>query len=247
MLPDAQRLADAAAHRFVSAANGAIDSRGEFIVALAGGSTPQGTYARLATEPLSTSLDWSRVHIFWGDERCVSPNHEASNYRMARERLLDHVPIPETNVHRIRGEDDPAQAAIAYERVLRALFRTPTGPPRTAPGSRFDIVLLGLGTDGHTASLFPGEGALYSTTRWVEAVHVRAAATWRVTLTATVINSAAEILFMVSGASKAAIVRQVIEGAGRPPDVPARLIVPTAGRLQWLLDTPAAADLQGSR
>lgn len=243
VLPNAQLMADAVAHRFVGAANAAIEARGEFIVALSGGSTPRSIYARLATEPLGTSLDWSRVHVLWGDERCVPPDHESSNYRMVRETLLDHVPILEANVHRIRCEDEPAEAAMAYERVLRAVLRTPIGPPRTTPASRLDLVLLGLGSDGHTASLFPGVASLHDTAHWVAAVH-DPASMWRVTMTATVINAAAEIAFVVSGESKAAIVRKVLEGANQPAELPAQLIIPTDGRLCWLLDAPAAADLQ---
>ena len=243
VMPDAQRLADAAARRFLSAANTAIEARGEFIVALAGGSTPRHVYARLATEPFVSSLDWSRVYFLWGDERCVPPDHEASNFRMAREALLDHVPVPEANVHRIRGEDDPAEAAMAYERVLRTVLRTPSGPPRIAPGARLDLVLLGLGKDGHTASLFPGGASLQPDTRWVAAEHVRAASQWRVTLTAIVINAAAEVAFVVSGDAKAAIVRKVLEGPHRPHELPAQLVAPTAGRRVWLLDAPAAAHL----
>ena len=148
VLPDAHELADAAARRFIDAANAAIEARGEFLVALAGGSTPRGVYARLATEP----LDWPRIVVVWGDERCVPPDHESSNYRMARETLLDHVNVDPSNVHRIRGEDNPVDAAAAYERKLRGLLRTPMGPPRTAPGFHLDLVLLGLGVDGHTAT-----------------------------------------------------------------------------------------------
>ena len=248
VLPDAQLLADAAAHRFVVAANAAIQTRGEFTVALSGGSTPRRVYARLATEPLVSNVDWSRVHILWGDERCVPPDHEASNFRMARETLLDHVPVPEANIHRIRGEDDPAEAAVTYERVLRTVLRTPSGPPRTAPMSRFDLVLLGLGSDGHTASLFPGAASLRATEEWVAAEYIHGVSMWRVTLTATVINAAAEIAFVVSGHAKATIVRKVLEGPSRPHEFPAQLIAPTAGRQVWLLDAPAAADLgHGSR
>jgi 6-phosphogluconolactonase len=243
VLPDAQLLADAAAHRFVVAANAAIQRRGEFTVALSGGSTPRSVYTRLATEPLVSSLDWSRVHVLWGDERCVPPEHEASNYRMARETLLDHVPVPEANIHRIRGEDDPVGAAMAYERVLRTVLRTPSGPPRIAPGARLDLVLLGLGSDGHTASLFPGAASLRATEEWVAAEFNHEVSMWRVTLTPTVINAAAETAFVVSGAGKAAIVRMVLEGPNRPHELPAQLIAPTAGRLVWLLDAPAAADL----
>lgn len=243
ILPNAQLLADAAAQRFVVAANAAIHERGAFSVALAGGSTPRLVYARLATEPLASSLDWSRVRILWGDERCVPPDHAASNFRMARDALLDHVPVPEANVLRIRGEDDPAEAAEAYERVLRTVLRTPSGPPRTAPACRLDLVLLGLGSDGHTASLFPGGASLHAA-QWVAAEYVPTVSMWRVTLTATIINAAAEIAFVVSGQAKASIVRNVLEGPDQPQDLPAQLIAPTDGRLCWFLDAPAAADLQ---
>ncbi len=247
VLPDADLLADAAAHRFVLAANAAFRSRGEFIVALAGGHTPRRVYARLATEPFASGLDWSRVHIVWGDERCVPPDHAASNYRMARETLLDHVSVPEANIHRIRGEDDPAEAAAAYERVLRTVLRTPNGPPRTAPASRLDLVLLGLGNDGHIASLFPGAATLQPNAQWVAADYVQAASMWRVTLTALVINAAAEIAFVISGAEKAAIVGKVLAGPSQPLQLPAQLIVPTDGRVLWLLDAPAATDLRPRR
>ena len=243
VLPDESLMVDAAAHRFVAVANTAIEARGAFIVALSGGSTPRSLYAQLAAEPCVSSLDWSRVHILWGDERCVPPDHVSSNYRMARETLLDHVPVPEVNVHRIRGEDDPAEAALAYERVLRAELLTPIGPPRAAPGSRIDLVLLGLGHDGHTASLFPGKASLHDNARWVVADHVHAVPMWRVTLTASVMNAAAEVVFLVSGDAKAAIVRKVLEGPKRPQELPAQLIAPTAGRVTWLLDAPAAAKL----
>lgn len=243
VLPDAERLADAAARRFVLAANAAIQARGEFIVALSGGATPRSLYARLATEPFVSSLDWSRIHFLWGDERCVPPDHEAGNFRMARETLLDHVPVADANVHRIRGEDDPAKAAVTYEGVLRTVLRTPNGPPRHASGSRLDLVLLGLGADGHTASLFPGAASLRTSAQWVVATYDERASMWRITLTTIVINAAVEILFVVSGAAKAAIVQKVLEGPRRTPELPAQLIAPTAGRLVWLLDAPAAAEL----
>jgi 6-phosphogluconolactonase len=243
VLPDEYRLADAAAHLFVGAANAAIEARGEFIVALAGGSTPRSMFARLAIPPVSRNLDWSRVHIVWGDERCVPPDHASSNYRMAREALLDHVAIPEANVRRIRGEDEPFKAAVAYERVLRALLRTPIGPPRTDPATRLDLVLLGLGSDGHTASLFPGANTVHDSDRWIAAVRVGGTSMWRVTMTPAVVNASAEVVFVVSGATKAAPVRKVLEGPHRPHELPAQLIAPMTGRVLWLLDARAAAAL----
>src|SRR3989442_15736821 len=175
--PSTAALADAAAARFVAAAEDAIASHGQFIVALSGGSTPRDTYLRLGTEALVSKVIWSRVQILWGDERCVPPDHVDSNYRMARETLLDRVPVPAANVHRIHGEDDPTTAAGVYEAMLRALLRTPAG-------ARIDLVLLGLGEDGHTASLFPGSAAVPQRTRWAMVAHAAAASMWRITLTA---------------------------------------------------------------
>src|SRR3989442_10561043 len=177
VLPSAAAVADAAAGRFVAAAGDAISSRGQFIVALSGGSTPRDTYLRLGTEALVSRVMWSRVQVLWGDERCVPPNDVESNYRMARETLLDRVPVPAANVHRIHGEDDPATAAGVYEATLRALLRTPAG-------ARIDLVLLGLGEDGHTASLFPGSAAVHDQTRWEMAARAGAASMLRSKLTA---------------------------------------------------------------
>src|SRR3989442_10107085 len=175
--PSTAALADAAAARFVAAAEDAIASHGQFIVALSGGSTPRDTYLRLGTEALVSRVIWSRVQILWGDERCVPPDHVDSNYRMARETLLDRVPVPAANVHRIHGEDDPATAAEVYEATLRALLRTPAG-------ARLDPVLFGLGEDGHTASLFPGSAAVHDQTRWEMAARAGAASMLRSKLTA---------------------------------------------------------------
>ena len=199
VLPTAEALAEDAAQRFARAATDAVHSRGEFVVALSGGNTPRSLYARLAAPPYASAVPWSEVAVLWGDERCVPPDEAASNYRMAREALLDHVPIPAAHVHRIRGEDDPVAAARAYEETLRSVLRTPQGPPRDAPGARVDLVLLGLGNDGHTASLFPGGPALTNGEPWVAAHYVAAVSQWRVTLTPVIINAAAEVLILVSG------------------------------------------------
>jgi len=231
VLPSVTALADAVAERFIAAAGDAIDSRGQFVVVLSGGSTPRDTYRRLSTEALVSRVMWSRVQVLWGDERCVPPHHPESNYRMARETLLDHVPVPAANVHRIHGEDDPTTAAGDYEATLRAL-------------ARIDLVLLGLGEDGHTASLFPGSAAVREQTRWVMAVHPAAAAVWRITLTPAVINAAAEVLFLVSGGAKAGILRRVLDGPRRPEELPAQAIAPTDGRVRWCVDAAAAAELQ---
>ena len=236
VLPSAAALADAAAGRFVAAAGDAIASRGQFIVALSGGSTPRDTYLRLGTGALVSQVMWSRVQVLWGDERCVPPHDVESNYRMARETLLDRVPVPAENVHRIHGEDDPATAAGVYETTLRALVRT-------SAGARIDLVLLGLGEDGHTASLFPGSAAVHEQTRWVMAARAAAASMWRITLTPAVINAAVEVLFLVSGGAKAGILRRVLEGPRLPLELPAQAIAPSNGRVRWCVDAAAAADL----
>ena len=230
MLPSAAALADAAAARFVAAAGDAMASRGQFIVALSGGSTPRRTYLRLGAGALVSKVMWSRVQVLWGDERCVPPDDVESNYRLARETLLDRVPVPAANVHRIHGEDDPATAAAAYEATLRAL-------------ARIDLVLLGLGEDGHTASLFPGSAAVHEQTRWVMAARAAAASMWRITLTPAVINAADQVLFLVSGGAKAGILRRVLEGPRRPQELPAQAIAPSNGRVRWYVDAAAAADL----
>jgi 6-phosphogluconolactonase len=239
----AGELTMAAAERFVSVADAAIAAAGRFVIALSGGSTPRALYAALASSAFAGRVHWPNVHIFWGDERCVGPDHEASNYRMARETLLDHVPLPAANVHRIRGEDPPATAALNYERQLRAEFDTPAGAPRGRPGSCFDLVLLGLGTNGHTASLFPGLHAVRESTRWVATEQVEPGGMWRVTLTPVILNDAAQAIFLVSGSGKAAILRRVLYGARDIDELPAQAIAPRDGRLLWMVDAAAAAEL----
>jgi 6-phosphogluconolactonase len=206
-------------------------------VALSGGSTPRATYALLATVEFASLVDWPRVHVFWGDERCVPLDDPDSNYRMARETLLDHVPLPTRNVHRIRGEMDPEAAAQAYAAELRAFFGT--------QWPSFDLVLLGMGNDGHTASLFPGSATLHEDTRAVVAVtaHYEDRPAHRVTLTPPAINSARQVVFLVAGAAKAETLQAVLEG---PADrFPAQFIRPTSGQLAWLVDSAAASRLKG--
>ena len=241
--PDARQLAHAVADHFVLLSSEAIASHGRFAVVLAGGSTPKAAYALLATEEYATRVDWSRVYIFWGDERCVPPDHVDSNYRMAREVLLDHVPIPESNVHRMRGELEPGQAAGEYEAALRTFF-FPRSGDRKAEGETlvpsFDLILLGMGDDGHTASLFPGTAAIHEQTRWVVAHRVEKLDTWRITLTPVIINAAANVTFAVSGAGKAERLRQVLNGPRQPDVLPAQIVNPDGGRVLWLVDQAAA-------
>ncbi|MEZ4413900.1 MAG: 6-phosphogluconolactonase [Gemmatimonadales bacterium] len=237
VLPSAELAADAAAGQFVAAAADAIRSRGTFIVALSGGHTPQRLYELLATPHIAAQVDWSRVQVCWGDERCVPPDTAESNYRMAREALLSHVPLPAGNVHRMRGEDDPDQEAHRYDEMMQRLLG--------GSGSRLDLVLLGLGTDGHTASLFPGADAVHDSTQWVAPAFSEAHAQWRITLTPRLINAAAEVVFLVSGADKADMVARVLQGPRAPHDIPAQLIAPIAGEAAWILDGGAASALGG--
>lgn len=236
-------LAVAAAERFVTAAAAAIASTETFTVALSGGSTPHALFSLLASPAYAERVEWARVHLFWGDERCVPPDDEQSNYRMTRETLIDRVPLRSENVHRILGEESPPAAAERYERELRSAFATPTGDARLAPGSRFDLVLLGLGTNGHTASLFPHMRAVREQTQWVMAENIETLQMWRVTLTPPVINAAAEVMFLVSGREKAAVLRRVLYGARETDLLPAQVIAPVDGRLSWMIDAAAASEL----
>lgn len=228
VFPEVDDLAEAAADRFAALASAAVAERGRFSVALAGGSTPEPVYARLAEEPLDQEIDWTRVEVFWGDERCVPPDHPDSNYRMARQVLLRHVSVPDENVHRIKGELAPEEAAVAYRLELQ----------KTLSGDgRFDLILLGMGADGHTASLFPGTEAVNDRERSVVPVYVAKADSWRVTLTLPVINAAREVMFLVVGERKASALAMV--RAGQP--LPAAMVRPVHGRLTWLIDRDAAA------
>ncbi len=229
----AEALADAVARHIVTCAADAVATTGRFTIALSGGSTPKAAYSRLATgdtRPMSAGL-WRLTHILWGDERCVPPDDPRSNYRMAREALLDRVPIPPDHIHRIRGEDDPQRAAMDYERELRMLLGVTDS---------LDLVLLGLGGDGHTASLFPGQSAIHEAERWVMAVPAPSGDIWRVTLTPAVLNLAKNVTFVVSGASKAQRLAEVLEGPFNPDLLPAQAIRATQGRLTWMVDEAAA-------
>ena len=219
--------------RVVVRAEESIAARGRFTVALSGGSTPRRLYELLATPATAARIEWSRVHVFWGDERCVPPAHSASNYRMAHEALLSHVPLPAENVHRIAGEDPPEAAAAAYEATLRAMF----GGERT-----FDLVHLGMGEDGHTSSLFPGSPALAEERRWVMAVHAaHVESPWRITLTPVAIERAAQVTMLVTGGAKAARVAEVIDGGGQ--GLPVQHL---RGAVSWMIDAAAAAQLRRS-
>lgn len=243
---DAAALHAAAGELFVAEACRAVQENGRFTVALAGGATPNGLYTLLATKPFRARVPWQQVHVFWGDERCVPPDDARSNYRAGYELLLSHVPVPPAQVHRIMGEIEPGEAAVRYERELRQHFGTPHGAPQFASRSRFDLVLLGLGTDGHTASLFPGGDAVREQHRWVMAECAAAASMLRVTLTPSVLNAAAMVLFLVAGSEKREIVQTLLspERTTRPAGIaryPAETIVPLEGALRWFVDAATVA------
>jgi len=233
--PDLESLSRAAAALLVTQANLAVAARGRFSVALSGGATPRRTYELLAAPPPVDQAPWDRVHVFWGDERCVPPDDPRSNACMAREAWLDRAPIPGHQIHPINCAQDPAAAARGYEAQLREFF---AGQP-----PRLDLVLLGLGHDGHTASLFPGTKVLAETRRWAAAVYVADQNLCRVTLTAPLINQAAMVAFLVAGGAKAEVLREVLHGPRDPARLPAQLIRPQNGELLWLLDLDAAATL----
>jgi 6-phosphogluconolactonase len=233
IVADAEALAREAARRIAALAHEAVAARGLFSAALSGGSTPGTLYRLLAEEPYRSRAFWTQVHLFWTDERCVPPGDAGSNYWSAYQALIAHVPIPPENVHRVRGELAPEAAARAYEREMQRFFR------RRRPD--FDLVLLGLGSDGHTASLFPNSGSLAETERLAVATTAvySSRPAKRVTLTLPALNAARQILFLVSGHEKAEIVRAVFEDVeGR---LPARRVRPAAGQLTWLVDAAAAA------
>ena len=240
VVPDPDALADAAAGLIADAAADAIDARGRFMWALAGGETPRATYAKLGLPPFRDRIDWRHVWAFFGDERAVPPDHPDSNYRMAHETLLSRVPIPPAQVFRMRGEaEDPEVAAGEYARALGHAFGT-----RRGELPRFDLVLLGMGVDGHAASLFPGSPVVREVFRAVAAVHVAAASIpQRLTLTLPVLNAAARVVFLVAGAEKADAARRAFAGE-RSPDTPASLARSSEGQTVAILDRAAATTLR---
>jgi len=237
--PTTEELFVSAAREVVQVVTGCRKEGRECYVALAGGSTPRGLYRLLTGEPYRSQLSWEHLRVFWGDERMVPPDDPESNFRMAEEALLSHVPVPSEQVFRIEGELPAGEAAVRYEAVLRKQFRL---SPEEIP--RFDLILLGMGPDGHTASLFPGTSAVEEshklvTAPWVEKLH-----TFRVTLTPPVLNAAKHVVFLVSGPDKATALQAVLEGPLEPARYPAQVINPTAGHMVWLVNQDAAGLLQ---
>jgi 6-phosphogluconolactonase len=235
VVPDPEALAETAARMITETAGDAVQKKGRFTIALAGGATPRATYEALTREPLRNAMPWDRTWIFFGDERAVPPDHRESNYGMANEALLSKVPIAPEHVFRISADaEDPEAAATEYAQTLARVFGT-----RRGELPRFDLILLGVGVDGHTASLFPGSPAVREVFRPVAAVHAAAAAIpQRVTLTLPVLNAAARVAFLAAGAEKAKAIKAVLHDRAL---LPAGMVRPADGVLQWILDRAAAA------
>jgi 6-phosphogluconolactonase len=232
LFPSADSLAAGVADFISNSARKSIAARGQFNIALSGGSTPLAGYRLLTGSPARDSIEWAKVHIFWSDERCVNPEDKESNYGAAKLAFLDAVPLPSGNIHRIHGELDPAHAAEQYRLELATHFKTRGIPV-------FDLIVLGLGEDGHTASLFPRSQALIRGEVPVAENYVTHLESWRVTFTFPLINSARQVAFIVSGEDKAEVVKEIIEGGEK--QFPAKAVQPQSGELIWLLDEAAAA------
>jgi 6-phosphogluconolactonase len=235
VFPNLEDLCQAGADLFTALAKESIRERGRFSAVLSGGSTPKPLYQALASPERQEQLDWRKIHLFWGDERCVPAEHPDSNYRMVRENMLQYISMPDENVHRVPAEMDPRMAAFSYEEILRGFF----------PGHwpRFDMVLLGMGEDGHTASLFPHSAGLNEEDRWFIANYAPERDAWRLTLTKNAINAAKNIAVLVSGGSKADMLFDVLEGDYEPDEKPIQLISPEKGRMVWFVDQAASDNL----
>jgi 6-phosphogluconolactonase len=240
ILTNLDAIAKRAAQEFVQAATAAVSAKGSFSVALSGGSTPKALYSLLANDAaLRAQIPWDKMLVYFGDERSVGPDHADSNFRMAAEAMISKVPLKADQVFRIKGEyKDTERAALEYEQALRVGFKIAEGQ-----FPRFDLVLLGMGNEGHTASLFPGTKALHETKRMVVRTWVGKLYTERITLTAPAINNAAHVMFMITGADKALALKGVLEGPYEPDQLPAQMIQPSNGKLLWLVDTIAGGML----
>ena len=238
--PSPAQVSQAAAEALIRIAGDAVAKRGRFTVVLSGGSTPRRLYETLAATPYSDQVVWGKVEFFWGDERAVPPDHSDSNYRMAHEALLGRIDIADTQVHRMPAErKDREDAAWDYQVEIARVFGVdPNGEP-----PRLDLVLLGMGADGHTASLFPYTEGLKEETRWVVSNYAPNLDSYRLTMTPPILNRTAHVIFLVVGADKAKTLAQVLEGSIDTNRLPAQLIKPEEGELTWLIDEPAASAL----
>jgi 6-phosphogluconolactonase len=238
VLSDLEALSHRAASIFVNASRNSIATKKGFVVAISGGSTPRRLYALLGSEAYRDQVDWQHVHFFWADERCVPKEDEGSNFRTAFDTLLSKVALPDKNIHRIKGEEAPDQAAGDYEEEIRRFFGGSGWPG-------FDLIILGVGEDGHTASLFPGSKSLEETARFAIPVYLKEPGKNRITLTLPVLNHADQILFLVAGPSKAAVLSEIFGEKEKRKLLPAGLINLLRGNMIWLMDQEAAGKLKG--
>jgi 6-phosphogluconolactonase len=229
---DLQSLSQSAAELFQSLSQAVIAARGRFAVALSGGTTPRLLYKLLGSVPYLNTIDWRRVYLFWADERCVPSDHPESNYRLVRDTLLENIPLPKRNVHNVQGEADPEEAARAYEQDIKAFYNTVTIPS-------FDLIILGVGVDGHTASLFPGSSSSLAAARIAIPVYLAEPQVNRVSLTIPVINHASNVLFLVAGRAKAGVLQNILY-QGNSKGYPAGQILTENGTVAWFLDREAA-------
>jgi 6-phosphogluconolactonase len=241
---DLAAISASAAEIVIQSANQAISQRGRFSLSLSGGSTPRSLYSLLAQSNYLNRIEWEKVDFFWGDERCVPPDHPDSDFGMARKTLLDHLPqndlpgVYRPKIYRMEGELEPEDAAQRYEKLLRSYF-----PPEV--GTSFDLLLLGMGEDGHTASLFPHTPPIFELDRWAISHYVSKLSAFRLTLTPPILNRSRTILFLASGAQKASVLAKVLYGERNPDELPSQVIQPVDGNLIWLIDQVAAAELPG--
>jgi len=240
---DRRQMARGAAAAVLRVATEAIDARGRFVVALSGGSTPRDLYQELTNPEYRQQLDWNRIEYFWGDERTVPPDHQKSNFHMAKEYLLKPLAVDRSRIHRMEAErDDVESAAVDYAMEIANCFDVKLSDPPP----RFDLILLGLGEDGHTASLFPYTHALGITDRWVVANDVPQLSTTRITITFPLIDGARAVFFLVAGDKKANALAEVLQGPDDPARLPAQMVRPAGGRLEWFVDRAAAAQLEAN-
>lgn len=232
---DAEALSEAVAKWIVDIIADTLQQHPRFTIALSGGSTPERLHKLLASSPNKEQIDWKKLHIFWGDERAVPFSDSRNNAKMAYDTLLDHVSVPAEQIHVMRTDIPPEQSAVEYEKILHRYFGE-TGPS-------FDLVLLGMGDDGHTLSLFPGTAVIHEENAWVTSFFLKAQDMYRITLTRPIVNRAARVAFLTTGAKKAHALKEVLKGKYNPDVYPSQTIMPQAGELHWFVDEAAAADL----
>jgi len=241
----AEELSDAVAKWIADKIGETLSRKDRFTIALSGGSTPQRLHKILAASPYKEQIDWSKLHIFWGDERAVPFEDSRNNAKMAYDTLLNFVPVPASQIHVMRTDIPAEQSAIEYEKILRQYFNSVPGGPEDPLPNSFDLVLLGMGDDGHTLSLFPGTEVVHEEKAWVKAFFLKAQDMQRITLTKAIVNRASCVAFLTTGSGKAHALKEVLKGAYNPDLYPSQEIKPS-GELHWFVDEAAAAGLDGN-